>query len=595
ALTPTGEFLVVWDGSLARRFDHLDRPLDEPVHLAAGIEGSAYWKAVSADRGGNFVVVWDSTYCSCCPGGCYDSGPYLSRFDGAAQDWLPPKAFSELDQPIVGHAGDGSFVVGGVEDVEDGVLALRFSADGEPLTSEPLVVAASGVTGDSDRVALAVQPQGDALMLWRTSLGIAGALVPASGAFTGESVRVSRTAGALHGQPDVTVMPGNRFLAVWYRLDEPGAGTHVVGRLLDAAGTPLGEEIPISRGAEGLRIRPRVAADGNGDALVVWERQPEGGSSEIRALLLDAAGLPLGGELVLGPVQHEGVPHRPVVTASPQRAGEFVVAWREESAVDPNAVFAQRLVRSAAAASTALRLANHRFDVRVEWRDFAGSEGWGRVVPIQADDSGIFWFFDPENWEMLVKVLDGCALNGHYWIFAAATTNVEYTLRVTDALTGRSKSYFNPLGNAAAAITDTLALASCEAPAGAVRGTVPADRSEIVVGELAPGSKEAPCVPGATELCLNHERFRVEVDWRDFAGRTGSGRVAPVAADDSGILWFFDADNWEMLVKVLDGCALNRRFWVFAAATTNVEYTLRVTDTVSGAVKTYFNPDHPDD
>ncbi|MCP4664411.1 MAG: hypothetical protein GY856_54200, partial [bacterium] len=47
ALTPTGEFLVVWDGSLARRFDHLDRPLDEPVHLAAGIEGSAYWKAVS--------------------------------------------------------------------------------------------------------------------------------------------------------------------------------------------------------------------------------------------------------------------------------------------------------------------------------------------------------------------------------------------------------------------------------------------------------------------------------------------------------------------------------------------------------------------
>jgi hypothetical protein len=86
------------------------------------------------------------------------------------------------------------------------------------------------------------------------------------------------------------------------------------------------------------------------------------------------------------------------------------------------------------------------------------------VVPIQSDDSGIFWFFDPENWEMLVKVLDGCALNGHYWIFAAATTNVEYTLRVTDALTGRSKSYFNPLGNAAAAITDAGAFATCSRP-----------------------------------------------------------------------------------------------------------------------------------
>ncbi|MCP4656750.1 MAG: hypothetical protein GY856_15160, partial [bacterium] len=159
----------------------------------------------------------------------------MRRFDRSAQDWLPATAFSELDQPIVGHADAGSFVVGGVEDVEDGGLALRFSADGEPLTSEPLVTADSGVTtGDSDRVALAVQPQGDALVLWRTSLGpgvsdVAGALIPASGPFTGESVRVSRTAGALHGQPDVTAMPGNRFLAVWYRLDEPGAGTHVVG------------------------------------------------------------------------------------------------------------------------------------------------------------------------------------------------------------------------------------------------------------------------------------------------------------------------------------------------------------------------------
>ncbi|MCP4663777.1 MAG: hypothetical protein GY856_50985 [bacterium] len=311
---------------------------------------------------------------------------------------------------------------------------------------------------------------------------------------------------------------------------------------------------------------------------------------------MDAAGRPLGGELVLGPGQHEGGPHRPVVTASPQLAGEFVVAWREESAVDPNAVFAQRLVRSAFAASTALRLANHRFDVRVEWRDFAGSEGWGRVVPIQADDSGIFWFFDSENWEMLVKVLDGCALNDRFWVFAAATTNVEYTLRVTDALTGRSKSYFNPLGNPAAAITDTAALASCQTDgpvkladsAGeweTLQPAVPPRRSAVSIAK-----QRGPCVPGATELCLNRKRFRVEVDWRDFAGRTGAGRVAPVSADDSGILWFFDAENWEMLVKVLDGCGVNNRFWVFSAATTNVEYTLRVTDTESGSQRTYFNP-----
>lgn len=44
-----------------------------------------------------------------------------------------------------------------------------------------------------------------------------------------------------------------------------------------------------------------------------------------------------------------------------------------------------------------------------------------------------------------------------------------------------------------------------------------------------------------------------------------------------------------MLVKVLNGCGTNNRFWVFAAGATNVEYTLTVTDTQSNATRTYSN------
>ncbi len=90
----------------------------------------------------------------------------------------------------------------------------------------------------------------------------------------------------------------------------------------------------------------------------------------------------------------------------------------------------------------------------------AGVEGGaaGNGTP----DSGLFWFFTPGNdWEMLIKVLDGCAINGHHWVFASATTTVEYTLRVTDTETGRIREYFNPLGRAAPAITDTSAFAGC--------------------------------------------------------------------------------------------------------------------------------------
>lgn len=108
---------------------------------------------------------------------------------------------------------------------------------------------------------------------------------------------------------------------------------------------------------------------------------------------------------------------------------------------------------------------DNRFAVNVTWRDFSGSTGVGTGVeePV-SDNSGVFWFFNEGNWEMLVKVLDGCDINGFFWVFSAATTDVEYTLTITDTETDTVTSYTNPLGNAAAALTDTEALNTCTQP-----------------------------------------------------------------------------------------------------------------------------------
>ncbi|MCP4526868.1 MAG: hypothetical protein GY833_13310, partial [Aestuariibacter sp.] len=111
--------------------------------------------------------------------------------------------------------------------------------------------------------------------------------------------------------------------------------------------------------------------------------------------------------------------------------------------------------------ATHLCLSDDRFKGTVSWRDFAGNVGLGRVVPVGSNDSGLFWFFASENWEMLVKVLDGCGVNDHYWVFAAATTNVEYALTVTDTESGAWWSHTNPLGTSSPAITDTGAFAAC--------------------------------------------------------------------------------------------------------------------------------------
>ncbi len=242
-----------------------------------------------------------------------------------------------------------------------------------------------------------------------------------------------------------------------------------------------------------------------------------------------------------------------------------------------------------------------RFSVKVDWRDFQGQTGVSQVVPLGSDDSGLLWFFSADNWEMLVKILDGCGLNNKLWVFAAATTTVEYSLQVIDTHTGQRVDYHNPLGNASDAIVDTSAFDTCGASS---LGPPPRDRV-VDLGQShgerqrsQPPSSEkisiagaaGSCVPGDTALCLNGGRFRVELDWVDFQGGRGAGRRVPLGSDDSGLLWFFDPDNWEMLLKVLDGCDLNGHFWAFAAATTNVEYTLRFTDTVTGAVKSYTNP-----
>lgn len=87
-----------------------------------------------------------------------------------------------------------------------------------------------------------------------------------------------------------------------------------------------------------------------------------------------------------------------------------------------------------------------------------------RPVFVPSRDSALFYFFSPANWEAMVKVLDGCALNGRYWVFAAASTDVGYTLAVRDEIGGGIREYRHEAGHPAPAITDIEAFACAGAP-----------------------------------------------------------------------------------------------------------------------------------
>ena len=100
-----------------------------------------------------------------------------------------------------------------------------------------------------------------------------------------------------------------------------------------------------------------------------------------------------------------------------------------------------------------------------------------------------------------------------------------------------------------------------------------------------------PCVAGTNTLCLGDgDRFMVTVNFAS-ATASGQGTAIPLPTNpSSGLFYFFSSDNIEMLIKVLNACvAPFNAYWVFYAATTNVQFTVTVTDTVSGKSRVYNN------
>jgi hypothetical protein len=110
--------------------------------------------------------------------------------------------------------------------------------------------------------------------------------------------------------------------------------------------------------------------------------------------------------------------------------------------------------------ATALCLNNGRFGVILDFNAQGQPPAHAKTVRLN-NDSGGFYYFDPNNTELLVKVLNGCGINGHYWVFAAGLTNLHTTLLVKDTKTGASMTYTNPQNTLFKAVADTAAFGTC--------------------------------------------------------------------------------------------------------------------------------------
>jgi len=600
ATDASGNFVVLWldkvRGLFLRRFDATGAPLtgelrvDDPPIPASWLVRQDVPRLAMDSRNGNFAVVYSSS-----------DGIWFRRFNSIAQPLdrigLPYNSAGELLlEPDAAYDGDGNLLVVWRATVPGRtfILLQRFDDQARPVGGAS---PANGViAGPRSRPRLAVDPwSSDILITWveereTGNPNIWTRRLDASGQPRAPEFQVdlddNGNGEAQSAQPLAHGDGG--FSIVWTNFipaSPTGPRVDVRAQRFDALGTRLGPDTLITD--EGADTNPAAAVlDAHGNVLVLWpgpdQHSPD---SAVFGRLFDPSWQPLTDPFQINARFH-GNQTQPAVATDSQ--GHFVALWAgtegetpAPGTPDPEAgslgIFGQRFsFGGCQPADTRLCLNGDRFQVEVAWRNpFSGETGVGHANPL-TDDTGAFWFFGEANLELLVKVLDGRAVNGNFWVYSGSLSNVEYTITVTDTVSGRVRTYHNPPFQFTS-LADVGAFPAAVGPA----------RTDGTAGTVA---GDATGVCAADALCLAGGRFRVVVDFTDpRTGDAGRGQAHGLT-EDTGAFWFFSPANLELMVKVLDGRTINGKFWIFFGALSDVDYTLTVTDTQTGQQKTYHNP-----
>lgn len=342
-------------------------------------------------------------------------------------------------------------------------------------------------------------------------------------------------------------------------------------------------------------VRDELLVTDNSLAILTFARTASGDASPKRRIAGSKLGLKFPtGIATLGDsevVVADGLFNAPSVVSVYDRDANGDVAPKRTIAIAPSGAGSARGVVVSHFYS---KVMDGRFLIDATWRTAAGGVGGSNPTAL-AEDTAFLWFFSNSNVEAVVKVLDGCEVNQRFWVFIAGLTNTAVELTVTDLATGKVRLYKNAQGKAFEPVQDTSAFATCAA--GFDRPPVAESRaserskdgfSPAPVAESDADSPVAAYAGLCAGLCLHGGRFEVTATY-DGSGVSGNAHGVQLT-QDTGFQWFFSQQNAETVVKVINGCAVNGRYWVFAAGLTNLHVVVTVTDHQTGTQKTYVNP-----
>jgi hypothetical protein len=425
--------------------------------------------------------------------------------------------------------------------------------------------------------------------------------------------------------------------------------------LASALALPAGAQVEVF---QGILVEPQNPTANDRLQLTVVGQEPLGCPLEFRAPFLSADDTVLlrasFGDCVPGTPIYK--PFRRAFEIAPLPAGPNSVEVRMDHL--PGLTWRELIMVGEDTAHLDLG-ENDRFEVLVRWSNPKdGTSGTGHARRL-AQDSGAFWFFTPDNLEVTIKILDGRAVNGFWWVFIASMTDLQleietrqrgaapgaYANKTYRHDAGRNRNTIDttafgdapPLPPVEAVLTTPEIVIDPERPTPAdpihvevavlntepdiafteVEGHsiffdffsygYPADRplppfqrftAEKTVGPLLPGiytvdvrldsrhgfgrTFEVSEPLGQLHLQDTADSyFNVYVNLDSPQGGIGGIGYGVPLTRESGYFWFFDPDNIELTVKILDGRAVNGKYWVFIASMTDVAYTVEVERCIS--------------
>lgn len=480
AVGADGGAMVVWSGPpsppetgnemdvYGRFFDAQGNPRGGELRLNENRAGSQTRPRVAAAPGGGYMAVWQD-------GGLITARAYRADGQPLTGEIKVSSARGTQSFPAIGTA-DGGYVVAweapaGFDEIS-AIFGQRFNAQGGRAGAGFRI---SGPTdGQLSEPRLAAWPGGGFVATWLEGFFPGeGVVVQAQRFDTGSSplgatIQVNVTGIVLfpgnHQEATPVVHSDGSFSIVWTTTSLPSNPTNIEGlftRRFSVTGAALSGVIELRRGR--FPQAPATALLPSGDALVLWTEEgrpadPDGG---ILARLFDSSWTPRGPEFRVNTFTL--LPQTEPAVAS-DASGRLHAVWSSGLDVSQGTppfpgwvddsqdgsgfgVFAQRFTTATCAQTPDQLCLDGRFRVGVQFTSpWSGDPEAGHALPLTSD-TGAFWFFSEDNLELTIKVLDGRPINGHFWVYAGALSDVAYTITITDTETGKVKTYHNAQGH----------------------------------------------------------------------------------------------------------------------------------------------------